>query len=380
MHRRAFAWMVVALVLLTVVMTTQAQDPRSNIAASAVGEGPMIVSSVCEPDGGCEGGLINDDGTFENGYSFNPGFGINNQAYFAEPYTLPAVPYQFQHACICLTRVGSDADFSFDVIVFDDAESEPATELERVTITATAVPIWPTTAFYTFPLSVVATAPDIWVGVNWNPDVEQGFFFCADENGPSPSLGRVTIDGGTTWENPTAYWPSYKAMGIRADGCDATCTDLQATASCQGEDLLVEILAGDPTFGIEDSTGILADDVGLGTYVLAGPGTWENLTVFEYGGNCESIDLGDWTCPSVAAVDYPNKGEILISVAAPVTPYGAAGNYPLSLTLPADYDGNGFDTYIITGSTTVADETWYSIWVGGVDYVWVPASQVIVLR
>lgn len=84
--------------------------------------------------------------------------------------------------------------------------------------------------------------------------------------------------------------------------------------------------------------------------------------------------------PEIPAVNFPNKGEILISAGAPVLTYAAAGNYPTGIVLPADYDGNGFDTYTITSSATVAGETWYAVWVGGEDYLWVPASQVTVLR
>lgn len=82
----------------------------------------------------------------------------------------------------------------------------------------------------------------------------------------------------------------------------------------------------------------------------------------------------------VPAVNYPNHGEILIRSNAPVVPYAAPGEYAQAFTLPADYDGNGFDTYVITGTATVGGATWYSIWVGGEDYLWVPASQVQILR
>lgn len=82
----------------------------------------------------------------------------------------------------------------------------------------------------------------------------------------------------------------------------------------------------------------------------------------------------------VPAVNYPNRGEILISAGAPVVPYAAPGEYAQAFTLPADYDGNGFDTYVITATATVGGATWYAIWVGGVDYLWVPASQVQTLR
>lgn len=88
----------------------------------------------------------------------------------------------------------------------------------------------------------------------------------------------------------------------------------------------------------------------------------------------------------VDRVDYPNRGEILISAGAPVTAYGepggevARGTDGRVIVLPADYDGNGFDTYIVTGTATLAGELWYSIWIGGKDYGWVKGSQVVTLR
>lgn len=96
----------------------------------------------------------------------------------------------------------------------------------------------------------------------------------------------------------------------------------------------------------------------------------------------DDLQTGDF----VEAVDYPNNGEIMISAGAPVTAYGEPGGEQArgldgkNIVLPADYDGNGYDTYIITSTMTLAGETWYSIWVGGRDYVWVKASQVVTLR
>lgn len=84
--------------------------------------------------------------------------------------------------------------------------------------------------------------------------------------------------------------------------------------------------------------------------------------------------------PEVPAVNYPNNGEIMISSVAPVYTYGAAGDYMTNIVLPKDYDGNGYDTYVVTATAEVAGEMWYAIWVGGPAYLWVPGSQVIVIR
>lgn len=105
------------------------------------------------------------------------------------------------------------------------------------------------------------------------------------------------------------------------------------------------------------------------TYVVVTT-TWSN-----------AISPADYTLVvSDHPLRVPNRGEVLISAGAPVVPYAAPGEYALGITLPADYDGNGFDTYVVTGSTTLNGETWYSIFLGNEDFVWVRASQVQVLR
>lgn len=116
----------------------------------------------------------------------------------------------------------------------------------------------------------------------------------------------------------------------------------------------------------------VVDDAGLDTGSIAGGWTLDITT--------EDPAPGPEPEPAVPAVNFPNRGEILISASAPVVPYAAPGEYAQAFTLPADYDRNGFDTYVITATATVGGATWYAIWVGGVDYLWVPASQVQTLR
>lgn len=86
------------------------------------------------------------------------------------------------------------------------------------------------------------------------------------------------------------------------------------------------------------------------------------------------------------AIQVPNEGEIMISAAAPVVAYDGPGGNPVAigpdqaLVLPNDADGNGFDTHVITDTQVVDGETWYAIFIGSPDWVWVPASQVTVTR
>ncbi len=50
-----------------------------------------------------------------------------------------------------------------------------------------------------------------------------------------------------------------------------------------------------------------------------------------------------------------------------------AGN---DIVVPADADGNGFDTYVVTGVKVVDGRTWVSIFLGSGNWGWVPLDRV----
>lgn len=125
--------------------------------------------------------------------------------------------------------------------------------------------------------------------------------------------------------------------------------------------------------------GSIPDDFPFAEGVAAGSGNQFDRLVVD--GLLSIVMIDDFMAfDYVEPIDYPNHGEVLISAGAPVVPYAMPGAYAQAFSLPADYDGNGFDTYIITGTVTLNGETWYSIFIGGEDYLWVPANQVQVLR
>lgn len=102
----------------------------------------------------------------------------------------------------------------------------------------------------------------------------------------------------------------------------------------------------------------------------------ENVVVYTcYGeyGKCPQ------TIQEYKKVDFPYLGLVQLNVGAPVTPYAGPGAYPVNFTLPADADGNGFDTYVVTAVTTVNGQYWVALWIGGKDYLWLPYTSVIPL-
>ena len=104
--------------------------------------------------------------------------------------------------------------------------------------------------------------------------------------------------------------------------------------------------------------------------------------------NCDSLPYtgGPSACPMAAMpapIGYPNTGEFSISTASPVMAYDSAGGSPVrvadgaALFLPNDADGNGFDTYVITGSSEINGVLWYGFFMGNYDqYLWVMADDV----
>lgn len=113
---------------------------------------------------------------------------------------------------------------------------------------------------------------------------------------------------------------------------------------------------------------------------------WSITVVDNAGGDTGIINQWGVGVTFSVADNIPNKGLILIYSYAPVMAYGLPGSDPINLgggvplMLPADYDGNGFDTYQITEVATAADgSTWYGIFIGNTSgaWVWVPANKVV---
>lgn len=81
--------------------------------------------------------------------------------------------------------------------------------------------------------------------------------------------------------------------------------------------------------------------------------------------------------PDSVLLTIPHIDEIQINVYTPVIPYDKPNGEAVKLadghtfTLPHDYDGNGFDTYIVTDAVEIDGEVWYSIFLGSETFVWV---------
>ncbi|RMG69667.1 MAG: hypothetical protein D6711_19015 [Chloroflexi bacterium] len=130
-----------------------------------------------------------------------------------------------------------------------------------------------------------------------------------------------------------------------------------------GNVLFIAINAGDTTTIDSGLTGAF-DDVQIQT--ASGTITYD-------------FELLDTT--GIVSVGIPNLGLILINSSNPVpaliapNAQQAIDSIGNPITLPADADSNGFDTYVITGCEESNNTIWASIWLGGVNYGFVDLND-----
>ncbi len=176
----------------------------------------------------CAGGIVHDDGTFENGY----GSGSFLFAHYVMRIDPPFSPAELESVCICWTRTSPDASISFDLVVWDSdgPGGAPGTLLGTLeTVTATSVPrtIDPppiASRFYRYDLSSlgISSSRPIYVGPAWDSGDEVDFFLCADENGSTtqPAYEDFGLLAGlrppAVALGTTGTLPNYRNLGIRA--------------------------------------------------------------------------------------------------------------------------------------------------------------------
>ena len=157
---------------------------------------------------------------------------------------------------------------------------------------------------------------------------------------------------------------------------DTAGEDLVAYAVCSGDDLEINTNGGDLPMDVYANGAYVGTADALGQWYITGPGAFNDVTLMELSGDMENLNLGSFNCPSYGV---PNLGLVKINATAGIQPYGMPGMEMQNFVLPADYDGNGYDTYTVTEVTMVGDEYWLGLFIGSGDWVYVPYSAVIPL-
>jgi len=206
-----------AVVLVAVTAPAAASEPDPGVTSLK-----SLFQTAASPKATeeCSGGLVYDDGSFENGYSPGNGGG------FVMRFDPSSYPAEFDQICLCFTQMlDLDTSLDFDLVVYqaDGTGGGPGTVLLESSRSAIGIPEYgsdnPDMVFYEYDMSHlgITVSEPVYVGVNgWDSG---GFIFlCADENGPGGQAAYVQEGSASTWEElPSVELPDYQALGIRVD-------------------------------------------------------------------------------------------------------------------------------------------------------------------
>ncbi|RPI18855.1 MAG: T9SS C-terminal target domain-containing protein [Ignavibacteriae bacterium] len=207
--------LIFALLVFTSIIYSQ---PAAQITNGNV---PFIKGNEGLIGAQCVGGIVYDDNTWENGYGWNPGYGIGK---WVLKFTPSSYPYKIGKICFALTG-NSGADWIFDIEVYDTTgtNGRPGNLITGiVNQTAVNVPVWPAVTWFDFDQIIsipVLNSGSYYVGLSWNPSTMSGRYLAADESPTTPArLGYGYIQN--TWGTIQSFFPSNRAVGIRVDTAD----------------------------------------------------------------------------------------------------------------------------------------------------------------
>ncbi|HEY3570433.1 MAG TPA: hypothetical protein VGP73_21060 [Thermoanaerobaculia bacterium] len=176
-------------------------------------------------DDSCSGGIIYDDGSFEDGYGFNEFLASGS---IAQAVDLPAGKSSLDGVCICWSQFPDSLSDPLDLLLTttigvwkdDGPGGAPGTLLTSFPAAFVNVPVASTFYHVQVPSGLKINGPArVFVGPTWSPLLEtSNFFVCADQNGPRQGAAYSRGDAGA-WQpygTPTTF-PAYKALGIRVE-------------------------------------------------------------------------------------------------------------------------------------------------------------------
>jgi len=182
---------------------------------------PFVEGTVGDMGVACVGGIIYDDNTWENGYGWNPGYGIGKWVLKITP---SSYPYTINQICIAGTRVSAgSANWTFDLVIYDTTGTAGAPGTLKWSLTnqvMTGVPLWPTVSWFDFTglTGIPAlTSGSYYVGISYDPVTMPSHYIGADESTTTPlrpGYGYIQ----SAWGTIQSYFATYRAIGVRVDG------------------------------------------------------------------------------------------------------------------------------------------------------------------
>ncbi len=223
---------------------------------------------------GCSGGIVYDDGTFEN--AVQPVISLRSNGVLLMRFDPPADAIGFDQVCLCWTQVGGvDTVIIHDVVMYaaDGVNGGPGTILEERNFVTENIPLSPSTGIYQYDLTnggfqLPSPGASVYLGVGgFRRSINSSIFLCADNDGggtqPMFGSGRrslVPID------------PEVDALGIRADAILED--DQPPTGGC---------VPSDTTLCIDDQPGDSRFEIRLLVDTAAGGGLIRQSETVELG-------------------------------------------------------------------------------------------------
>jgi hypothetical protein len=163
------------------------------------------------------GGVIRDDGTFEDGVRVP----FVSDARFVQLLVPSSYPALLDRVCVCWDSSASLSSMSYNLLAYDDNgnNGQPGTflggkQVSAVNLTAFADELF---GYECSDLNVLIPSGGLYVGVQWNSAANVNYFLCTDESSSTPAATMYTSSsGGTIWSPVTNSYPGTQALGVRA--------------------------------------------------------------------------------------------------------------------------------------------------------------------
>jgi hypothetical protein len=196
-------------------LTASAQE----LAAGRASAGRLTAAATTD----CAGGLVNDNGTFEDGMFF---FAVGGGALPVDAvmrFAGPGAGHRIDQVCVCWIREpGASTSLDHELLIFSAAGGEPANVVAAFDVTANGIGTSPTMfPFDLAPFDVLTPGTNFFVGVSWvgGTQTNPAHFLCADTDNPTVSPSFVAAAGTDDWVDVRdfAELADVDALGIRTE-------------------------------------------------------------------------------------------------------------------------------------------------------------------
>lgn len=215
MRARSGLW--IGLLILTAGQALKADQERVK-EIRELAQPHLLTKAVRDAADECTaGGVIRDDGSFENGVRVP----FVSDARYVQLMAPQAFPALLDRVCVCWTSGSSLESMTYNLLVYDDEGSggQPGAFLAGKQVTAVNLNAF-TDEFFGYEcsdLDVTIDSGPVYVGVQWNSAAEFHYFLCTDESVSTPAATMFTSSsGGTFWTPVTSSAPAARALGVRA--------------------------------------------------------------------------------------------------------------------------------------------------------------------